>query len=59
MYVIESNVIQRGFENLRISEQAAAVALRHSEMFSQGKRNDIFRSLHALKIPQPNPTAQL
>lgn len=26
MYVIESNVMQRGFENLRISEQAAAVA---------------------------------
>ena len=43
MYVIESNVMQRGFENLRISEQAAAVALRHSEMFSQGKRNDILR----------------
>lgn len=45
MYVIESNVMQRGFENLRISEQAAAVALRHSEMFSQGKRNDILREL--------------
>ena len=39
MYVIESNVMQRGFENLRISEQAAAVALRHSEMFSQAKRS--------------------
>ena len=49
MYVIESNVMQRGFENLRISEQAAAVALRHSEMFSQGKRNDILRELAHLE----------
>ena len=49
MYVIESNVMQRGFENLRISEQAAAVALRHSEMFSQGKRNDILRELAVSK----------
>ncbi|MBQ6041850.1 MAG: ParB N-terminal domain-containing protein [Oscillospiraceae bacterium] len=52
MYVIESNVMQRGFENLRISEQAAAVALRHSEMFSQGKRNDIFRELALMENPE-------
>ena len=37
MYVIESNLIQRGFDNLKISEQASVIALRHSEMFSQGK----------------------
>ena len=49
MYVIESNVMQRGFENLRISEQAATVALRHNEMFSQGKRNDILRELAMLE----------
>ncbi len=55
MYVIESNVMQRGFENLRISEQAAAVALRHSEMFSQGKRNDILRELTALENPSAEP----
>lgn len=45
MYVIESNVMQRGFDNLRISEQAAVIAQRHNEMFSQGKRNDIIREL--------------
>ena len=45
MYVIESNVIQRNFDDLRISEQAAVIALRHSKMFSQGKRNDILREL--------------
>ena len=43
--------MQRGFENLRISEQAAAVALRHNEMFSQGKRNDILRELELLENP--------
>lgn len=55
MYVIESNVMQRGFENLKISEQAAAVALRHSEMFSQGKRNDILRELARLENPSAKP----
>lgn len=50
-YVIESNVIQRGFNNLRISEQAAVIALRHSEMFSPGKRSDILRELELLENP--------
>lgn len=59
MYVIESNVMQRGFDNLRISEQAAAVALRHSEMFSQGKRNDILRELTALENPSEPDTGTL
>lgn len=48
MYVIESNLMQRGFDNLRISEQAAVIAQRHNEMFSQGKRNDIIRELQML-----------
>ncbi len=51
MYVIESNLMQRGFDNLKISEQAAVVAMRHSEMFSQGKRNDIMRELALLENP--------
>ena len=49
LYPIESNLYQRGFDNLKISEQAAAVAFRHSEMFSQGKRNDIIRELALLE----------
>jgi ParB family chromosome partitioning protein len=52
MYVIESNVMQRGFDNLRISEQAAVIALRHSEMFSPGKRSDIQRELVLLENPE-------
>ena len=51
MFVVDSNVIQRSFENLRISEQAAVIALRHSKMFSQGKRNDILRELAMLENP--------
>ena len=51
MYAIESNVIQRSFTDLKISEQAAVIALRHSEMFSQGKRNDIIRELEMLENP--------
>lgn len=51
MYVIESNLMQRGFDNLKISEQAAVIAMRHSQMFSQGKRNDIVRELELLENP--------
>ena len=36
---------------MKISEQAAVIALRHSEMFSQGKRNDIIRELEMLENP--------
>lgn len=49
IYAVESNVIQRSFSDLKISEQAAVIALRHSEMFSQGKRNDIIRELEMLE----------
>lgn len=52
MYVIESNLMQRGFDNLKISEQAAVIAQRHNEMFSQGKRNDIIRELQLLENPK-------
>ena len=52
MYVIESNLIQRSFSDLKISEQAAVVASRHSKMFSPGKRNDIIRELTLLENPE-------
>lgn len=57
--VIESNVIQRGFDNLKISEQAAVIAQRHSEMFSQGKRNDIIRELKKLDGESDNTSSQI
>ncbi|MDE6149977.1 MAG: ParB N-terminal domain-containing protein [Ruminococcus sp.] len=52
MYVIESNLMQRGFDNLKISEQAAVIAMRHNQMFSQGKRNDIIKELQMLENPE-------
>lgn len=48
VYTIESNLIQRGFSNLKISEQAAVITHRHLEMFSQGRRNDIIKELKIL-----------
>lgn len=47
-YVDESNLIQRGFNDLKISEQARIIARRYSEMFSKGKRNDIINEIRAL-----------
>lgn len=49
MYLIETNVLQRGFKELRISEQAAVVALRHSKMFDDEKRQAISDELLALE----------
>ena len=51
MYVIESNLMQRGFNNLKISEQAEVIAMRYDKMFSQGKRNDIIRELQLIENP--------
>ena len=35
IYVIETNLIQRGFQELRISEQAFAVAMRYKRLFDK------------------------
>ena len=49
IYVIESNLLQRGFNELKISEQAQVIAVRYESMFSQGKRNDIINELRTLE----------
>jgi ParB family chromosome partitioning protein len=49
MYVIETNLIQRGFNELLISEQANILGYRYSQMFSQGKRNDIINEINRLE----------
>lgn len=51
MYVIETNLIQRGFNDLSVSEQAAVVAMRHSQMFDPAKRAKIEQELHELAAP--------
>lgn len=55
MYVVESNLMQRGFDNLKISEQAAVIASRYEKMFSQGKRTDIIKELQAIENPGIQP----
>jgi ParB family chromosome partitioning protein len=50
VYVVETNLIQRSFAELSHSEKAAVIALHHSKMFSQGKRNDILEHLKRLEI---------
>lgn len=52
MYVVETNVLQRSFSEMFPSEKAKVLALRYSEMFSQGKRNDIIHELKMLENPQ-------
>ena len=51
VYVIETNLIQRSFADMTHTEKAAVIALHHSKMFSQGKRNDIVEQLKRLENP--------
>lgn len=50
-YVIETNLMQRSFLDMTPSEKAEVIALHHSKMFSQGKRNDIIEHLKMLENP--------
>lgn len=52
-YVDESNLLQRGFNELKISEQARVISRRYFEMFSQGKRNDIINEIRMLSGEVP------
>lgn len=52
MYVVETNVLQRSFSEMLPSEKAKVLSLRYSDMFSQGKRNDIVEELQKLENPQ-------
>lgn len=40
-YVVETNVLQRSFSELRPTEQAAVIQIHYSCIIGQGKRNDI------------------
>lgn len=45
MYVVETNIVQRGFNNLKISEQATVIAER-AEAFRDEKRKAIFEEIN-------------
>ncbi len=51
VYVIETNLLQRSFSDMKHTEKAAVIALHHSKMFSQGKRNDILEQIKMLEKP--------
>lgn len=48
MYVAETNLMQRGFDDLSITERASVLAARHSAMFTEDKRKAIERELRSL-----------
>lgn len=48
VYVIETNMLQRSFSELSVSEKAAVLAERYDKVMSQGKRNDIIRELEEM-----------
>lgn len=48
VYVIETNVIQRGFAELLPSEKAAVLAERYEKVSNQGRRNDILEEIAKL-----------
>ena len=52
VYVVETNLMQRSFADMTHSEKAAVIAMHHSKMFSQGKRNDILEQLKVLENPE-------
>lgn len=49
IYVIETNAMQRGFNDLSISEQSAVIAYRHSKMFTDEKAEAIRTELQNLE----------
>ena len=57
--VVETNLLQRSFADMRHSEKAAIIALHHGKMFSQGKRNDIMEALRILEHGQKLPSSDV
>lgn len=49
VYVIETNLMQRSFSDLMISEKAAVLAARYEKESCQGKRNDILEEIARLE----------
>ena len=47
-YVIETNMLQRSFDDLLPSEKAAVLAERYEKVMSQGRRNDILEEIALL-----------
>lgn len=49
IYTIETNLIQRGFKDLKISEQAFAIGLRYNKLFNERKLKGISDELYFIE----------
>ena len=49
LYVVETNLLQRGFSEMKLSERAAVIAAHYGRISNQGKRNDIEQELLKLE----------
>jgi len=47
-YVIETNLMQRSFEEMSYTEKLEVIKLHYDNLFSQGKRNDISNEIDTL-----------
>lgn len=56
VYVIETNLMQRSFSDLLMSEKAAVLKARYEKVSNQGKRNDILREIARLEGKQLDDT---
>lgn len=56
VYVIETNLMQRSFNDLMPSEKAAVMAAHYDKVCCQSKRNDIIRELELLNGIEPEST---
>ena len=55
VYVIETNMLQRSFDDLLPSEKAAVLAERYEKVMCQGRRNDILEEiaiLNGVDVPE-------
>ena len=57
VYVIETNLMQRSFSDLAISEKAAVLKARYEKGSCQGKRNDILNEIAQLEGKEPVVTS--
>ncbi|MGN0552373.1 MAG: ParB N-terminal domain-containing protein, partial [Oscillospiraceae bacterium] len=58
IYVIETNLLQRSFKELKISEQAFAIGLRYSKLFDERKLKGISDELYLIENGKPKPEAE-
>lgn len=56
-YVVETNVMQRGFKDLRISEQAFAISVRYNKLFDERKLQSIRNEAYRIEYGKPDPEA--